>query len=178
MSHATLISISCIHVNTTKLCNIMCTLVATSVILWSLDCMIFHVTDSHLSFTIRIVSRGVLSPTLNVNPTLFVIPCFKKIWGIMDWQCCIYCHFYLVIFHPCFNHPWQYFITSWWQEKVGFWPTDELVHHPWQYLLHLFIRTVIRKVTMKHNKSIWLCRYSTMLWKGGAKHLILLSLAQ
>jgi hypothetical protein len=31
--------VSRIHVNTTKLCNIMCTLVATGVILWSLECM-------------------------------------------------------------------------------------------------------------------------------------------
>ena len=30
---------------------------------------------------------------------------------------------YLVIFHPIFNPPWQYFITSRWQEKVEFWPT-------------------------------------------------------
>ena len=29
------------------------------------------------------------------------------------------------------NHPWQYFITSCWQKKVGFWPMDELIHHPW-----------------------------------------------
>jgi hypothetical protein len=28
-----------IHVNTTKLCSIMCTLVATGVILWSLQCI-------------------------------------------------------------------------------------------------------------------------------------------
>src|ERR1700737_1683019 len=30
--------VSCIHVNTTKLRNITCTLVATGVILWSLEC--------------------------------------------------------------------------------------------------------------------------------------------
>jgi hypothetical protein len=39
MSCATLISrVSCIHVNTTKLRNITCTLVATGVSLWSLEC--------------------------------------------------------------------------------------------------------------------------------------------
>ena len=33
--------VSCIHVNTTKLSNIMCTLVATGVILRSLECIIY-----------------------------------------------------------------------------------------------------------------------------------------
>ena len=33
----------------------------------------------------------LLSPTLNVNLTLFVIPC-KLFWGITDLQCCNYCH--------------------------------------------------------------------------------------
>ena len=37
--HYTKSSISCIHVNTTKLCSIMCTLVATCVILQSLECI-------------------------------------------------------------------------------------------------------------------------------------------
>ena len=40
ISHATLILISLIHVNTTKLRNITCTWVATSVILRSLECNI------------------------------------------------------------------------------------------------------------------------------------------
>ena len=31
--------VSCIHVNTTELCNITCTLVATNVILWCLECI-------------------------------------------------------------------------------------------------------------------------------------------
>jgi hypothetical protein len=34
--------VSCIHVNTTKLRNIKCTLVATCVILWSLECTTLH----------------------------------------------------------------------------------------------------------------------------------------
>ena len=37
-------------------------------------------------------------------------------------------------FTPYFNHQRQYIITSCWQEKVGFWPMNELIHHPWQYL--------------------------------------------
>ena len=28
----------------------------------------------------------------------------------------------------------QILITSWWQEKVGFMPMDELIYHPWQNL--------------------------------------------
>ena len=43
--------VSHIHVNTTKLCNIMCTLVATGVILQSLECneaqRKVHVLDNH-----------------------------------------------------------------------------------------------------------------------------------
>ena len=35
---------------------------------------------------------------------------------------------YQVISHPDFTHIWQYFITLWWQEKVGFCPIDET--HP------------------------------------------------
>ena len=34
---------------------------------------------------ILIVNRGIVSPTLDVNPALFVIPC-------IDLQCCNYCH--------------------------------------------------------------------------------------
>ena len=37
-----------------------------------------------------IVHRGIVSPTLNVNPTLFVNP--WKIWGILELQCCKKCH--------------------------------------------------------------------------------------
>ena len=41
MSRATFILfLSCIHANTTQVVNILCTLVATSVILWSLKCVI------------------------------------------------------------------------------------------------------------------------------------------
>jgi hypothetical protein len=34
--------VSCIHVDITKLCNIMCTLVATCVILWILECIVLE----------------------------------------------------------------------------------------------------------------------------------------
>jgi hypothetical protein len=42
--------VSCIHVNTTKLYNITCTLVATGVILWSLGCS----SVRSLMWTVRI----------------------------------------------------------------------------------------------------------------------------
>ena len=35
-----------------------------------------------------------------------------------------------MIVRPNFYHPWQYSIRSWWQEKVGCWPMDELIQHP------------------------------------------------
>ena len=40
------------------------------------------------------------------------------------------------VFHPNFNPPWQYFITSCWKKKAKFWPMDELIHeecHPNSY---------------------------------------------
>ena len=65
---------------------------------------------------ILIVNYGIVSPTLNVNSTLFVIA-----WIFLgDLQCYNYYHL-PSDFHPNFNHPWQYFITSCWQEKVRFW---------------------------------------------------------
>ena len=48
-----------------------------------------------------IVNRSIVSPTLNINPSFFVIP-LSFFWGeggIIDLQC------YQVIFHPNFNHP-------------------------------------------------------------------------
>ena len=52
---------------------------------------ILSVTNFWLSCSILIVKHGKVSPTLNVNPILFVIPC-KKIWGIGDVQWCNSCH--------------------------------------------------------------------------------------
>ena len=62
--------------------------------------------------SIVIVIRGVMSPTLYVHPTLFVI--HSKFLG-GDYGCTITVAItvtYQVIIHPSPNHPWQYFITS------------------------------------------------------------------
>ena len=64
-----------------------------------------------MSCSILIVNRGVVSNTLNVNPTLFVIPC-KLFLGIIDYSVAIIVT-YQAIIHPNFNHPSQYCITSW-----------------------------------------------------------------
>ena len=71
----------------------------------------FGVTNSNCLAQFLIVNCNVVSPILNVNPTLFVILC-KKIWGIIELQCCDYSHL-PSDFHPSFNHPWQHFIKSW-----------------------------------------------------------------
>ena len=73
-----------------------------------------------------ILSHGIVSPTLNVNPTLIVTPC-----KIIDLQCC--------------NHPLSYYkfkctiihdnMSS--HIKVGSWAMDELyliIHYSLQYL--------------------------------------------
>ena len=78
---------------------------------------------------IQFVNRGAVPPTLNVKPTLFVIYCR----GIWVYNVAILVS-YQVNFHPNFNHPWQWFITSCRQENVGFWPMVELIHHSWWYL--------------------------------------------
>ena len=45
--------------------------------------MIFSVTNSNYLCSLSIVYHGVVSPTLDVNPTLFVNLC-EKIWGTMN----------------------------------------------------------------------------------------------
>lgn len=60
----------------------------------------YHGSQFLLPCSIPIVKRGVVSPTLNIEPTLFVIPC--NFWGRL--------HVYSVavtqvIIHPDFNHP-------------------------------------------------------------------------
>ena len=84
----------------------------------------------YLLCSILIVNYDIVSPTLNVNPTLFAIPCNyfggSQIYNVARTV------IHQVNFHSNFNHPWQYFITRWWQKKVGCWPMDELIHHPWQ----------------------------------------------
>ena len=47
--------------------------------------------DIAFRFTNLIVDPGVVTPTLNVNLTLFVIPC-RAFGGIIDLQYCSYCH--------------------------------------------------------------------------------------
>ena len=40
-----------------------------------------------------------------------------------------------MIYHPNFNPPWLYFITSWWRENVRFLANGWThIHHPWQHL--------------------------------------------
>ena len=70
-----------------------------------------------------IVNNGIVSPTLNVNPNI-ICHSLEFFWGIIVYSVAITIT-YQMIFHPHFNHGWQYFITSWWQEEVGFWPRDE-----------------------------------------------------
>jgi hypothetical protein len=42
-----------------------------------------------LSCSKLIANYNIVLPTLNVNPTSFVVPCkIKKDWGIKDLQCC------------------------------------------------------------------------------------------
>lgn len=55
---------------------------------------IFSAINSKLSCSMLIVKRGVVSSTLNVNATLFIIPCKKKNLGggIVDLQYCNYRH--------------------------------------------------------------------------------------
>jgi hypothetical protein len=72
--------------------------------------------------------HNTLSPTLNVNPTLFVIPCK-----------CLGCYRFTPLLTKCFtskfNHPWQYFSWDCWQERVGFWPSS-IIHASICSLIH------------------------------------------
>ena len=46
-----------------------------------------------MSCSILNVNCGIVSPTLNANATLFIIPCiFLGVRRIIDVQCCNYCH--------------------------------------------------------------------------------------
>ena len=51
-------------------------------------------------------------------------------------------------FHPNFNHPWKYFITTCWQEKVGFLANGWTHPLSMTTFVHLFIRSILRKVTI------------------------------
>jgi hypothetical protein len=113
------------------------------------------------SCSILIVNRGIVSPTLNVNPTLFVIPC-EMFGGLCVYSVAIVVTYH-AIFHPSFIHPWLYFITSCWQEKIRFlangWP------HPssMTIFVHLFVRNVIQKITIDTKYHV-LCIYSKFWW--------------
>ena len=71
---------------------------------------------------------SVVSPTLNVNPTLFVIPC--NFFGRLQIYNVAITITYKV--HPNFNHPWPYFITSCWHDKrrwdLGQWMNSSIIH--------------------------------------------------
>ena len=69
-----------------------------------------------------------MSPTLNVNPTLFVIPC--KFYGDNRFTMLQLLSLTKRFFYPNLNHPWQYFIRSWSQEKIGFgqWMNSSIIH--------------------------------------------------
>ena len=59
--------VSCIHVNTTKLRNIMCTLVATGVIPWSLECSSFSVAAMLQGFDQMWDARSILCRRNDLN---------------------------------------------------------------------------------------------------------------
>jgi hypothetical protein len=106
-----------------------------------------------LSFSILIVNHGVMSPTLNVNPTLFVIRVifFGRLY-IYTYEITI---IYQTIFHPILSHPRQHVITSCWQEEVRFWPMDELLlHTSMTIFVHSFIRSVIQKLIIVTSNTI------------------------
>jgi hypothetical protein len=83
-----------------------------------------------------IVNHGVVSPTLKVNLTFLVIPCIF-LGGLYICNLAINVT-YQVICHPISNHPWQYFITSCWQENVGFgqWTNSVAIHDNIYSLIH------------------------------------------
>ena len=74
----------------------------------------------------------------HVNPTLFVIPC-KFFWWALQIYSVVVTVTYHVIFHPNFNHSWQYFFTSCWQEKekgYGQWMNSSIIHDNICSLIH------------------------------------------
>ena len=96
------------------------------------------VTNSNHLAQILIVNHGIVSPTPNVNPTLFVNSCnlFDGDYRFTMLQLLVT---HQVIFHPHFNHPWQYFITSCWQEEVGFfgqWMSSSIIIDKFCSLIH------------------------------------------
>ena len=70
-----------------------------------LNDLMFVLLDTNCKLPVRVVS-----PTLHVNLTLFVIRC-KTNLGVMDIQWCKCCHL-LSDFHANFDRPWQCFSTQ------------------------------------------------------------------
>ena len=84
-----------------------------------------------------------VSPTLNVNPTLFVIPCNFFGGGGLPSDFSSKFQSSMTIFHHKAAD----------KRRYGFWPVDESIHHPLLLLLmKSFIRHVICKVSYKSNR--------------------------
>ena len=98
-----------------------------------------------LSCSIHIVICGILSLTLNVNPTLYVIT-YNFSWGLKIYGVAIIVT-HQVIFHQNQTYPWQRFVTSCWQEKVGFW-ANGWTHPP---SMTIFVNSFVRSIY--HPKS-------------------------
>ena len=76
ISHATLIPfLLCIHANTTKLLNTKCTLVATSMILRSLECARFYTSGSalHILYKPYISYLGLLNFRSSHNCHIYIV---------------------------------------------------------------------------------------------------------
>ena len=92
-----------------------------------------------------------MSPTLNVNPTLFVITC-KKIGGIhiftklqllsiIEWF-----FIRLLIIHDNISSQVHYHLIHTREGRVlDQWMNSSIIHHPWQCFVHLFRSSVIQK---------------------------------
>ena len=104
-----------------------------------------------MSCSILIVNRGIVSPTLNVNLTLFITSCI--FWGIIDLQCCIYYHLpadisskpqsSMTIFHRKFT------------TREGIVLANEWTHPSFMtVIVYLFIRSVIRKLAISDIKYV------------------------
>ena len=90
--------------------------------------LIFSVTVFNLSCSIQIVNLIIVSQTLNVSPTIFVIS-----WGIIDVRCCNYYHLRSDISSK-FQSSMIISHHGFWEDMLGLWPMDELFHHPRQHL--------------------------------------------
>jgi len=72
--------------------------------------IVFSVTDSIRRAQYYLYTACVVSPTLNENLALFVIPC-KNIWAFSTYNVAIIVT-YALIFHPNFNHHLNLFSTG------------------------------------------------------------------